>query len=96
LNSEEYASIRLRGLRINNDASDFFTVIEVRSAATVGLLYELAKEFFSLDLNIRFAKFDSDEENMSGDFYVRDLLGQKIYDETRIEKIRQHIMQILK
>jgi len=96
LNSEGHASIRLRGLRINNDASDFFTVVEVRSAATVGLLYELAKDFFLLDLNIRFAKVDRDKEYMSGDFYVRDSLGQKIYDETRIKTIEDRITAILR
>lgn len=96
LNSERYAGIRLREVRIDNGASDFFTVVEVRSTAIVGLLYELAKNLFSLGLNIRFAKFDRDEEYMSGDFYVRDSLGQKIYDETRIETIKHSIMAILK
>jgi UTP:GlnB (protein PII) uridylyltransferase len=70
--------------------------VEVRSAAVVGLLYELAKKLFSLELNIRFAKFDSDEAYMSGDFYVRDSLGQKIYDEMRIETITHSITAILK
>ena len=93
---KKYGKTHVREVRVNNEVSDFFTVVEVRSAAIVGLLYKLAKNLFSLELNIRFAKFDSDEAYMSGDFYVRDLLGQKIYDETRIEKIRQSIMDILK
>jgi [protein-PII] uridylyltransferase len=94
LEKERYESPRIREVRINNDASDFFTVIEVRSAAIVGLLYELAKKLFSLDLNIRFAKFDSDEAYLSGDFYVRDSLGQKIHDEERIEEVRECIIEI--
>jgi len=94
LEKERYESPRIREVRINNDVSDFFTVIEVRSAAIVGLLYKLAKKLFSLGLNIRFAKFDSDEAYLSGDFYVRDSLGQKILDEERIEEIRARIIEI--
>ena len=94
LEKERYESPRIREVRINNDASDFFTVIEVRSAAIIGLLYELAKKLFSLGLDIRFAKFGSDEAYLSGDFYVRDSLGQKIDDEARIEGIRQRIIEI--
>ena len=96
LNPKRYAGTRPREVRINNDVSDFFSVVEVRSAAIVGLLYKLAKKLFSLELNIRFAKFDRDEEYMSGDFYVRDSLGQKIYDEDRIDTIKHGIMTILK
>jgi len=96
LDSERYGRTRTRKVRINNDVSDFFTVIEVRSASIVGLLYELAKKMFSMGLNIRFAKFDSDKEYMSGDFYVRGSLGQKIHDEERIEKIKQCLIRITK
>ena len=93
---ETYGKTHIREVRINNEASDFFTIVEVRSAAIVGLLYKLAKNLFSMELNIRFAKFDRDDAYMSGDFYVTDLLGQKIYDEGRINKIQQGIMEILK
>jgi len=94
LEKERHERPRIRDVRIRNDVSDFFTVVEVRSAAILGLLYELAKKLFSLDLNIRFAKFGSDESYLSGDFYVRDSLGQKIHDQERIEEIRQRIIEI--
>ncbi len=92
---ETYGKPHIREVRINNEDSDFFTIVEVRSTTIAGLLYKLAKNLFSLELDIRFAKFDSDEAYMSGDFYVRDLPGQKIYNEKRIKKIKDVIMGIL-
>lgn len=96
LKMERYERTHIRKVHIDNDVSDFFTVVEVRSAAILGLLYELAKNLFLLGLDIRFAKFDSDKEYMSGDFYVRDSLGQKIHDPERIEEIRECINEITK
>ncbi len=95
LKRENYGRTHIREVRINNDASDFFSVIEVRSAAIMGLLYKLAKKMFFLGLNIRFAKFDRDAGYMSGDFYVRDSLGQKIHDPERIEEIKTALLGLM-
>jgi [protein-PII] uridylyltransferase len=92
---EKSGRIIAQEVNIDNDVSDFFTVIEVRSASVVGLLYELAKRMFSLGLDIRFARFYRDKEYMSGDFYVRDSVGQKIHDPERISLIRDGIIELL-
>jgi [protein-PII] uridylyltransferase len=91
----KYGTSQAKKIKINNEISDFFTVIEVSSGARVGLLYELAKEIFSLGLDIRFAKFNSDEEKMTGNFYVRDASGQKIHEEDQLDKIRRGILDVL-
>ncbi len=94
MGSGEPGPAQTRLVRIDNDISDFFSVIEVRSGAKVGLLYELASALFSLGLNIRFARFSRDGEKMSGDFYVRDSLGQKIYDAMRMDEIRNRLTSV--
>lgn len=94
--SEAYHNPVTRDVEINNQVSDFFTVIEVSSETRVGLPYELAKEIFSQGLNIRFAKVNSDEEKMRGIFYVRNFDGQKIHGRDQIEKIRQGILAVMK
>ena len=81
-------------VRIDNEVSDFFTVIEVSFPARVGLVYAMAKQMFMWGLNIRFAKLNSDEERVTGVFYVRDLQGQKIFEQARIEDIRSEMMQV--
>jgi [protein-PII] uridylyltransferase len=80
---------------VNNEASDFFTVIEFSSEEHVGLLYELAKQVFSLGLDIRFAKLNSDQEKMTGVLYVRDSGGQKIYGDDKIEEIKESLLSLI-
>ncbi|HEX9911602.1 MAG TPA: HD domain-containing protein, partial [Desulfatiglandales bacterium] len=82
-------------IRVDNEGSDFFTILEVGGGIRTGLLYELAKEIFSLGLDIRFAKVNSDKEKMTGVFYVRDASGQKIYEDSVLEKVRREILGVL-
>jgi [protein-PII] uridylyltransferase len=82
-------------VKIDNEASDFFTIVEVSAGERIGLLYELAKEVFSLGLDIRFAKVNADKERMTGVFYVRDSGGQKILEEEQIQKIKLKIMSVI-
>ena len=83
-------------IRVDNEGSDFFTILEVGGGIRTGLLYELAKKIFSLGLDIRFAKVNSDKEKMTGVFYVRDASGQKIYEDSVLEKVRREILGVLR
>lgn len=89
-----YAS-QIRRVKVDNEASDFFTLIETKGAIRVGLLYDLAKEIYSLGLDIRFARVNSDKEKMTGVFYVRDGSGQKIYDGLVLEQARRGILDVI-
>jgi [protein-PII] uridylyltransferase len=83
-------------VKIDNEASDFFTIVEVSAGDRIGLLYDLAKEVFSLGLDIRFAKVNADKERMTGVFYVRDPGGQKILEEDEIQRIKLKIISVIK
>lgn len=85
----------IQRVRIDNEGSDFFTIVEVGGGIRMGLLYELAKKIFALGLDIRFAKVNSDKEKMTGVFYVRDASGQKIYEDSGLEKVRQELLGVL-
>jgi [protein-PII] uridylyltransferase len=82
-------------IRVDNEGSDFFTILEVGGGIRMGLLYDLAKKIFALGLNIRFARVNSDKEKMTGVFYVRDASGQKMYENSLIEKVRREILGVL-
>jgi len=82
-------------VKIDNEASDFFTIVEVSAGERIGLLYDLANEVYSLDLDIRFAKVNADRERMRGVFYVSDSGGEKILEEEHIQKIKQEIMSAI-
>jgi [protein-PII] uridylyltransferase len=83
-------------MRVDNEGSDFFTILEVGGGIRTGLLYELAKKIFALGLDIRFAKVNSDKEKMTGVFYVRDASGQKIYEDSILEEVRREILGVLR
>jgi [protein-PII] uridylyltransferase len=83
-------------VKIDNEASDFFTIVEVSAGERIGLLYDLAKELFSLGLDIRFAKVNADKERMSGVFYVSDSGGEKILEQEHIQTIKRGIMSAIK
>lgn len=95
LSTKASGAMVARKLEIKNDVSDFFTVVEASSAARVGLLYDLAKDMSALGLDIRFAKVISDEEKMTGVFYVQNSDGQKILEHSQIEWIRQGISALI-
>ena len=80
---------------INNEDSDFFTLIEIRSGARFGLLYDLACVISRMDLDIRTAKVNSDGEKLTGVFYVRDSAGEKIYEPDAMEGARHQLMAAL-
>jgi [protein-PII] uridylyltransferase len=82
-------------VRIDNKASDFFTIIEVSGGSRTSLLYDLAKGIHSLGLDIRFAKVSSDRERTTGVFYVRDDSGQKIYEDTILEETRHALLSVI-
>jgi len=82
-------------IRVDNEGSDFFTILEVGGGTRMGLLYDLAKSIFALGLDIRFARVNSDKEKMTGVLYVWDASGQKIYEDSLIERIRKEILRVL-
>jgi [protein-PII] uridylyltransferase len=84
-----------RKIRIENDVSDFFTVIEVSAEERADLLYRLAKSLHGLCLDIRFAKVNSDKEKMRGVFYVRTGEGQKVTQEEALLSVKESILEVL-
>lgn len=67
-------------IRVDNRASDFFTLIEVFADDRIGLLYKITSAIFELGLDIRVAKIATKGDQVADVFYVRDLEGQKVED----------------
>ncbi len=74
---------------IDNESSDFFTLIEVFADDRVGLLYEITRTLFELRLDIRIAKIATKVDQIADIFYVCDLEGQKVVDESRLKEIKE-------
>jgi [protein-PII] uridylyltransferase len=81
---------------VDNESSDFFTIIEVYAYDHEGLLYRITHTLFDLGLDIHSARIATKVDQVVDVFYVRDLDGQKIEDDERAEKIKRALRQQLK
>jgi [protein-PII] uridylyltransferase len=78
-------------ITVDDDASDFFTVVEVRASDRVGLLYTITRALVEMELDIAVAKVSTYGEEVVDVFYVRDFNGQKVTDPVYAEEIARSI-----
>ena len=83
-------------VRVLNDASDVATVVEVEAADRLGLLFDLARTFEELHLDVSLAKVATYGPKVIDAFYVRDLYGQKVEDAEHAEEVRRAILSRLR
>jgi [protein-PII] uridylyltransferase len=65
-------------VNVDNTASQFFSLVEVRAPDQVGLLYRIGHALHELGLDIHQARIDTNPEGALDVFYVRDLHGEKL------------------
>ena len=80
---------------MDTKSSDFFTLIEVFANDRVGLLYQITHTLFRLGLDIRIAKISTKADQVADIFYVKDLEGQKVEDEKKLQEIREALLSTL-
>jgi [protein-PII] uridylyltransferase len=83
-------------VRIDNEASDFFTLVEVFAEDRIGLLHQITRALFHLGLDIGIAKIATKKGRVADIFYVRDLSAEKIMDADRVQKIEKTLVAELK
>ena len=76
---------------VDNEASDFYTVIEVGAPDRIGLLFDITRTLAELELDVHLAKVATYGERVIDAFYVRDILGRKIEDEEHVREIERAI-----
>jgi [protein-PII] uridylyltransferase len=74
---------------VDNEASDFFTVIEVGATDRIGLLFDVTRTFAELRLDVHLAKVATFGARVVDAFYVRDDLGRKVEDEERVAELER-------
>ncbi len=82
-------------VQVDNESTDFFTVIEVLAGDRPGLLYEIAHCLQELHVEVHMAKVATHEDQVADYFYVRDTLGQKIDDSGQLHEIREALLHRL-
>lgn len=77
---------------IDNQTSDYHTIIEVHATDRTGLLYVLTKALADLGLDIHLAKVSTYAEDVVDAFYVTDLDGQKLADPEHANEVEKALL----
>lgn len=80
---------------INEEASDFYTIIEVYTWDRPGVLHSITNAFFELDISIQLAKISTPGAQVADVFYVTDLQGNKLLEPEVHEAVRKRLLQVL-
>jgi [protein-PII] uridylyltransferase len=80
-------------VRVDNNTSDRFTIIDIFALDRTGLLYTVTRMLFEFGLSVHMAKIGTHLDQVVDVFYVTDAEGQKILDEARLHQIRQRLLE---
>lgn len=80
---------------IDNRASNSHTVIEVNGRDRPGLLYDLSRALFGINLSISSAHIATFGERAVDVFYVRDLFGHKVSHPQKLKAIEETLIEAL-
>ncbi len=81
---------------VDNDSSSFFTIIEVFSYNTPGLLFGVTDALFQCRLDVWIAKVATKVDQVVDVFYVRDFDGQKVDAPDQVALIREAIARVIR
>jgi [protein-PII] uridylyltransferase len=78
-------------VRIDNETSDAYTIIDVFADDRQGLLYVMTHTMFQLGLSVHASRISTRLDQVADVFYVTDQMGGKVEDPARLEAIRLRI-----
>jgi [protein-PII] uridylyltransferase len=82
-------------VRVDNDASDFSTVVEVGAPDRIGLLHDVTRVLADLKLDVHLAKVATYDGRVVDAFYVRDALGRKVTADEQLHEIERALAERL-
>ena len=81
---------------IDNEQSDFFTIIEIYSQDSPCLLYSVTKTLAEFDINIYKAKIGTSADQVVDVFYVLDSLGERLDDTDLTDEVKNALLYAAK
>jgi [protein-PII] uridylyltransferase len=82
-------------IKVDNNSSNNYTIIELSSADKPGLLYEISKSLKNLGLSLGLVKISTRRGSVDDSFYVKKISGGKLVEENDIELIKRSLKNIL-
>jgi [protein-PII] uridylyltransferase len=80
---------------VDNESSDFFTIIEIYTHDFPGLLYRITNTLFQCRLDVWVAKIATKADQVVDVFYVRDFDGQKVDSPEQVTAVQEAIKHML-
>ncbi|MGA2466121.1 MAG: [protein-PII] uridylyltransferase [Thermodesulfobacteriota bacterium] len=79
-------------IKINNDDSDFYTIVEVTGEDRIGILYEITQALTDHGCDIHFARISTLGNRIVDVFYVQDTWGEKIEEKQKADSLKQTLL----
>lgn len=79
-------------VKLDNETSDNYTVIEIRTSDANGLLFTITRTIFDLELSVVIAKITTGTKGIVDTFYVTDAQNEKIVEDGRLQEIRDRLI----
>jgi len=79
-------------VRIDNETSDRFTILDVFADDRQGLLYIITNAIFQLGLSVHASRISTRLDQVADVFYVTGMDGKKVEEAGRLESIRASIL----
>jgi [protein-PII] uridylyltransferase len=79
-------------VKIDNQDSDFYTIIEVTGEDRMGILYEITQALTDHGCNIHFARISTLGNRVVDVFYVQDTWGEKIEEKQKVDHLRKTLL----
>ena len=80
-------------VKINNQDSDFYTIVEVIGEDQLGILYEVTQALTDHGCDIHFARISTLGNRIVDVFYIQDEWGEKIVERQKIEHLEQTLLR---
>ncbi len=82
-------------IEFDNEISVEHTVIDIFAHDKVGLLYYISRTLSEVGLYIHVAKISTKVDQVADTFYVKDIFGQKVRDDIKLEEVRNRLLEAI-
>jgi [protein-PII] uridylyltransferase len=82
-------------VKVNNQDSDFYSIVEVIGQDRLGILYEITQALTDHGCNIHFARISTLGNRIVDVFYVQDEWGEKIEEKQKTDRLKQILLNRL-
>ena len=83
-------------ISIDNDSSDFFTIIDIRAQERIGLVHDISKKISAFGHDIHRAFLSKSSDLFSLVYYIVDSSGEKIMNESSQRELLEGIEEVIK